>query len=201
MFKRNLRNKLSSLALIFLSLVLFSSCGASGSMGNAYNMTKCDYEYRDMADITLAGMNFTNGVSPFYVPKVLAILSGKASSIPLDMTFNIDVTNNNASVASLVGIQYSLSIDGVEFTTGKTNQPLVVNPHSSAILPLTVGVDLATLLSGDSKDAVENIVKNFLGVNSQKSNVKLLIKPTFKVGKYPVSSPVYIPISFSFGGK
>jgi hypothetical protein len=62
--------------------------------------------------------------------------------------------------------------------------------------------DVATLLKGDTQNAVLNAVKNLIGMGSgEASNVSLNIRPSFDVAGYKVTSPVYIPISFNFGGK
>jgi hypothetical protein len=55
-------------------------------------------------------------------------------------------------------------------------------------------------MKSNSKDAVIDIAKNFIGIGNKKSNVKVQLKPTFMIGNVPVTSPVYIPVSFSFGG-
>lgn len=200
MTKNTVLNK-SMFSVFIISLIFLSGCGSVGEgINSAYNMTQCEYKYKDVSNITLSGMNLSNGISPLYIPKILSAISGVSSSVPLDFTLNIDVTNTNGSPAAFIGLQYILSIDDVQFTTGKINQPFTVNGNSSKMMPITIGLDLATLLKGDTKDAVQNIVKNFIGVNSQQSNVKLQIKPTFMIANHPVTSPMYIPISFSFGG-
>ncbi len=189
--------------VVFLSAIalIFSSCSSNSGLSSAYNIARCDYEYHSISDLTLSGINLSNGISPLQVPKILSLLSGTSTSIPLDFTLNLDITNPNTTTAALNGLSYILDIDDVQFTTGKVNQKLNVQPGSTQQLPLVIGVDLATLLKGQSKTAVENIIKNFIGIGSEKSTVKLQIKPTFNVGNLPVTSPVYIPVSFSFGGK
>jgi hypothetical protein len=56
-------------------------------------------------------------------------------------------------------------------------------------------------MKSHSKSAVENIVKNFIGIGSEPSKVTVQLKPSFRVGEQLFSSPLYIPVSFSFGGK
>lgn len=119
----------------------------------------------------------------------------------MNFTLNLDVKNPNATVAALNGLQYIISIDDVQFTTGQVNQALNIAGGASQTLPLNICVDLATLMSGNSKTAVQNIAKNFIGIGSDKSNVTVQIKPTFMVGGRAITSPMYIPVSFTFGGK
>lgn len=194
--------KVKFLGLIFFVAALISGCGTTGAdLAGAYNITKCEYDYKSISNLSLSGMNLSNGISLTNVPKVISILSGTASSIPLDFTLNLDVKNPNATAAALNGLQYIISIDDVQFTTGQVNQALNIASGATQTLPINIGVDLATLMTSNSKSAVGNIAKNFLGIGDKKSNVSLQIKPTFKLGSQLVASPVYIPINFSFGGK
>jgi LEA14-like dessication related protein len=100
----------------------------------------------------------------------------------------------------LNGLQYVVSINDIRFTTGSVNQALNIAAGQTQTLPLSIGIDLATLMKNNSKDAVLNIAKNLVGIGSQKSNVSIQLKPTFMIGTVPVTSPIYIPVSFSFGG-
>jgi len=194
--------KYKLLLLSFFTLLFYGSCGTVGNdLASAYNITKCEYKYNSISSLNLAGMNLSNGISPLNIPKIISLLNGTASSIPLDFTLNLDVKNPNNTIAAMNGLEYIISIDEIQFTTGKVNQRLNIASGATQSLPLTIGVDLATLMKNNSKSAVENIAKNFLGIGSEKSNVKLQIKPTFMVGSRAVTSPVYIPINFSFGGK
>lgn len=188
------------LGLILLVSVLFTSCGV-GDMTSAYNITQCEYKYKNISNLNISGMNLSNGVSPVYVPKLLSILGGTASSIPMNFTLNLDVKNPNATAAALQGLQYIISVDDVEFTTGQVNHALNIAGGESQTLPLNIGVDLATLMSGNSKTAVQNIAKNFIGIGSEQSNVTVRIKPTFMIAGRAITYPAYIPVSFAFGGK
>jgi len=194
--------KLKLLAFLFSFTFLFSGCGSVGEgLNSAYNITKCEYNYKSISNLSLSGMNLSNGINVTSIPKILGILNGSASSIPLDFTLNLDVKNPNTTAAALNGLQYIISIDDVQFTTGRVNQSLNIAGGASQTLPLNIGVDLATLMQNNSKTAVTNIAKNFLGIGNEKSNVSLQIRPTFMIGNQPITSPVYIPINFAFGGK
>lgn len=187
--------------LFLLVAFTFSGCGITNELTGAYNMTQCKYDYKSISNLNVSGMNLSNGISALNIPKITSILSGSASSIPLNFTLNLDVKNPNQTEALLHGLQYVVSIDDIQFTTGMLNQSLNIGAGATQTLPLTIGVDIATLMKNNSKDAVTNIVKNFIGMGGSKSNVTVQLKPTFMVGTMPITSPVYIPVSFSFGGK
>lgn len=192
--------KIRMLLVCAVSFFTFVSCDVAQQAQSAYNMVNCNYEYKSISGLSFAGMNLSNGLSLTNALQAASLLSGNSSSLPVQLTLNLDVTNPNKSVAALSGMQYVLSIDDVEFTTGSLSQSLNINAGKTETLPLSIGFDLASLLGGESKDAVTNIAKNFLGIGDAKSNVTLQVRPSFNVNGYTVTSPVYIPISFSFGG-
>lgn len=193
-----MKKKVFALLLVVTSIVGCSS--VKDSLSSTYNLMSCEYDYKSISGLSVSGVDLSNGLSLTAIPKITSILSGSATSIPLNFTLNLDVKNPNQSAAMLNGLQYIISIDDVEFTTGSVNQSLNIAAGQTQTLPLSIGVDIASLMKSNSKSAVTNIVKNFVGIGSEKSNVKLQLKPTFMVGSIPVTSPVYIPVNFSFGG-
>jgi hypothetical protein len=46
-------------------------------------------------------------------------------------------------------------------------------------------------------DAVKNLAFNFAGIGDTPSKVTVRLKPVFMIGNQPVSSPDYIPVSFT----
>lgn len=186
---------------LFVIVVTLAGCSnLQQGLSGTYNMINCEYSYKSISGMSVSGMNLSNGLSITSIPKVTSILTGSATSIPLNFTLNLNIKNPNQSAAMLNGLQYVVSIDDIRFTTGAVNQALNIAAGQTQTLPLSIGVDLATLMKNNSKDAVLNIAKNLVGIGSQKSNVSVQLKPTFMIGTVPVTSPIYIPVSFSFGG-
>lgn len=188
------------LALLIVAVTLAGCDSVQKGLQSTYNLVNCEYSYKSITGLSISGINASNGLSLTSIPKITSILSGTATSIPLDFTLNLNVKNPNQSSALLNGLQYIISIDGIQFTTGSVNHSLNIPAGQAQTLPLTIGVDLASLMKSESKDAVVDIAKNFVGIGSKKSNVSLQIKPTFLIGNTSIPSPVYIPINFSFGG-
>lgn len=195
-----MKKRILALVLIIITLI---SCDVSKELAGAYNMINCNYSYKSISGLTVSGMNLSNSnsLSVTNIAKITSILSGTASSIPLNFTLNLNVNNPNASAAMLHGLQYIVSIDNIQFTSGTVSQSLNIASGQTQTLPLTIGVDLATLMKNNSKDAVVDIAKNFIGIGSKSSNVTVQLKPTFLIGNTPITSPSYIPVSFNFGGK
>lgn len=188
------------LALLAIVITFISCDVAKQQVAGLYNMVNCKYSYNSISGLSIAGINASNGLSLTSIPKVTSILTGTATSIPLNFTLNLDVNNPNQGAALLSGMDYIISIDDIQFTTGSMDQSLSIGAGQTQVLPLTIGLDLASLMKDNSKSAITEIAKNFLGIGSQKSNVSVQLRPTFKIGESKIASPVYIPVSFSFGG-
>ena len=183
-------------------MLMFSGCGAlQSALSGAYNLANCDYKYQSISNLTVMDINLANGLSPLMAPALLTIHNGNASSIPLNFTLNLDVKNPNAGAAAFQTMGYIISIDDIRFTTGSLNQAFHVDAGQSKTLPMNIGFDVAELITNNSRTAVVNVLKNFLGLSDQASSVTVQLKPSFKVGEQLFTSPVYIPVSFTFGGK
>lgn len=190
------------LIAILLFAITFISCDVAKQQASGmYNLVNCQYSFNSISGLSISGMNASNGLSLTSIPKVTAILSGTATSIPLDFTLNLDVKNPNSSAALLNGMDYSIKIDNIEFTRGSVNQAFNIPGGQTQVLPISIGCDLATLMKQNSKSAVTEIAKNIIGIGSKESNVSVELRPTFKVGDSKITSPFPIPVSFSFGGK
>ncbi|MFT4072445.1 MAG: hypothetical protein QM654_11080 [Dysgonamonadaceae bacterium] len=182
-------------------IILTSSCNVAQQAVGAYNMTKCEYSYNSIDNLTVSGVNLSQSLSPASILKLTALLTGNPSTLPLNMTLNINIKNPNTTAALLNGLSYIVSIDDIQFTTGQLDHSLNIASGASSVLPVKIGVDMATLMKNNSKDAIVNIAKNLAGISGNKSKVTLQLKPTFLIGSMPVTSPTYYPVSFSFGGK
>ncbi len=190
----------------FITLILFlSGCGTTvgNDLAGAYNMTQCKYAYNSISDLSVSGVNLTSKASltPLNLVKLTNVLTGNATSIPVNFTVHMDVTNPNQSAAMLSRLQYEISIDEIHFTNGTLDQAVNIAPGGTQTLPLTIGVDVATLMQNNSQTALLNIVKNIAGISGEKSTVSVSLRPTFNIAGQLVTSPIAIPVSFSFGGK
>ncbi len=169
-------------------------------------MVNCKYDFRSLTGVSVAGINVSQGLSLLDAPKILNLLSGNAATIPVGCTVNLDVANPNATDAILNGMDYTLAIDGIDFTSGSVSQQLAISPGATGTLPLAMTFDIATLLKGESRDAVVGVVRNLAGLSGlgavssdEPSKVTLGIRPSFNVAGRTVTSPVMIPVSFSLG--
>ncbi len=192
---------LKKFAAALLCALAVMSCDVVKQASQTYNMVNCKYAYNSIAGLSVGGVNVSKGLSLVGAAQLTTLLAGNTSSIPVNMTLNLDVTNPNISEAMLNGMQYILAVDGVEFTSGSLSQNFSVQAGATNTLPLAIGFDATKLMTGSTKDAASRAIKNFIGIGSEKSSVSLKIRPSFIINNQTVASPVYIPVEFSFGGK
>ncbi len=193
------------LFLLIALIMGLSGCGTTvqNDLLGAYNMTQCKYAYNSLSNISVSGVQLTSGntLSALNLAKLTTVLASNPSSIPLNFTVNMDVTNPNTSAALLNKLQYEVNIDDIHFTNGTLDKVVNIAGGATQTIPLTVGIDVATLMQNNSQTALLNIVKNIAGISGEKSTVSLSLRPTFNIAGQLVTSPVAIPVSFSFGGK
>ena len=193
--------KIITSILFFLMLILSGCSALQSGLSNAYNLANCVYKYHSVSDIIVSEINVSKGLSPLMIPKIISILSGSASSIPMNLTLNLDVNNPNSGTAAFQALSYIVSIDDIPFTTGNFRQPFSVGAGETKMLPMTIGFDIAELMKKNSRPAIENIAKNILGIGNASSKVTVQLKPSFKVGDQTFTSPLYTPLTFNIGGK
>lgn len=185
----------------FISLVALGSCGAN-QMSQAYNLTKCDYSYHSIADVTLSGTNLSRSLSPIALLQLTSLLSGDIpQTLPLQMTLKINVKNPQVTPAQMQGLAYSIAVDDIDLTQGAINQAFSVAAGETQILPIELSVDLATLIRKNSQESILNIARNIAGISSQRSKITLQLRPTFSIAGTSVTSPIAYPVSFYVGGK
>lgn len=190
--------------LIILLIFSLSSCDVLNQIGGAIQLSQCEYTYNSVADIQLAGINLGNGstISLSNFASISSILTGgNLQTIPFSMTLNMDVKNPNQAAAFLNALEYAIEINEMEFTTGKMDVPLRVEPGQTAVLPLSIGVDLKNLINRYSRDRVAREMSGFLGLSSDETKVTVKLWPKLMVGNRPVKVPAPIPVVFNFGGK
>lgn len=193
-------------AIIFTSiLLLLSGCDVFKQIGGAYQLSQCEYTYRSIGDIQIAGINIGDAsrLSVSNLASISTILAGGSNmqSIPLTLTLNMNIKNPNKAVAFLNSLDYAVSINDLEFTNGKIDIPLKINPGEEQVLPIHMSVDLKQLMNRYSQEKVSEVLNSFFGVSSEQTKVKVDLWPKVHVGKTPIKSPAAIPVIFTFGGK
>ena len=193
-------------AIIILSTILLMySCDVVKQIGGAYNFTQCKYDYNSIDNVELAGINLgkAKSVSVLQIASLTTILSGGAlQSIPFSMVLNLDVENpNEKGTAILNGMDYMIELNDMEFTNGQIDTPVRIEPGESAVVPLSIGVDLINLINIYSKDRVATEMSRFLSISPGQTKVTVKLWPKVIIGNKAIKSPTHIPVTFLVGKK
>jgi len=190
--------------ILLVAVILLNGCGILDQVGGAYNLSQCEFNYNSLENIQLAGIDIGNG-STLSVAKMAAISTilsglGNIQTIPLNMTLKMNIKNPNATAAFLNALDYAVEINDLEFTTGKMDIPIRIEPGQTNVLPINIGVDIKSLMNRYSQDRVQGVMNSFLGISSDKTEVTVKLWPKVMVGNTAVKSPAAIPVIFTFGG-
>lgn len=186
----------------FSIIFILSGCDIVSQLGGAYNLSQCKYDYNSINNIQLAGTNLSKGsLSIVDIANISTILTGNRQSIPLTMTLNLDVKNPNDVAAYLNGLEYLIEMNDMEFTNGKLDVPLRIEPGETSLLPLTIGLDIKNLINRYSQERVSSEMGKFLGISPGQTKITVKLWPKILIGNTPIKSPTYIPVTFLYGGK
>jgi LEA14-like dessication related protein len=179
--------------VLLLGLVLMS--GSCEDIKGTFNMSKCKYDYESITGVRLGGVEVKNTAAVTVAVGMSFLLGGE---LPLDFLLNLKVTNSYTQAASLNGGSYILQVDDIEMTRGKLPNSFEVGAGQTNTLSIAMNFDLKQFFS--ELKAVSNLVLNFAGMGEgTPSQVKVLLRPTFRVAGITFDSPTDIPISFTVG--
>ncbi len=190
-------------AIIFSTLLFLQGCNIIQQVGGAYNLLQCKFDYNSIDNIEIAGVNLgkSKSLSIANIATLSTILGGgNMQNIPFSMTLNLDVQNPNEKVAYLNGLDYEIELNNMEFANGKLDVPLRIEPGETAVLPLSIGLDLKSLINRYSRERVSAEMSRFLGISPGETKVSVKLWPKVLIGDVPIKSPTHIPVTFVFGG-
>ena len=174
--------------------------GGCSALQQAIALKDCKYSYNSVTDVTFMGMERQELGTFGGAAKMAKGLLGKEAA-PLGFTIHLNVDNPNQVTASVDSLYYIVSLDSVEVAEGSMPENFRVEPGERADLPLPLVVDVRNIMQSDKRSVMTKAIKNMVGIGSEPVNVLVRIKPTIHVGKAPLTSPVFIPVSFEYTGK
>ncbi|MCQ2227353.1 MAG: LEA type 2 family protein [Bacteroidales bacterium] len=175
--------------------MMVAICGC-GSVRRATAMKDCNYKFKSIGNISFMGKGQSAAMG------ILGVLTGFVpEEMPLDFTLYLNVENPNDSRAAVESLEYSVDVDGVEFAKGKTDTDFSVDGNSTAVLALPISTDIRRIMNTEHRKAMANVVRNMIGVKADNvSSVRVKIKPSVRIKRSTIKSPVFIPITFEYGG-
>ena len=181
------------------------SCDVVKQIGGAYNLLQCKYDYNSIDNVQIAGINLgkAKSLSIVDIASLTSILTGDVlQNIPFSMVLNLDVENPNEKTAAFLnGMDYTIEVNDMEFTTGKLDVPVRIEPGKSSVVPLSIGLDLKSLMNRYSKSKVSSEMSRFLGISPGQTKVTVKLWPKVLIGDVPITSPAHIPVTFLVGKK
>lgn len=181
------------------------SCDVVKQIGGAYKLSQCKYDFNSIDNIELAGINLDKAKSISILDiatLTTALAGGSLQSIPFSMMLNLDVANpNEKGAAYLNGMDYMIELNDMEFTSGKLDTPVRIEPGKSSVVPLSIKLDLKNLMNKYSKGKVSTEMSRFLGISPGETKITVKLWPKVLIGDVPIKSPTHIPVTFRFGGE
>lgn len=186
--------KTNRLIILFAIIVLLAGCKGASQL---LNFVKCDFDFKNVTDVKVADINFSQkrSYSDFSVLDAAKLLKAFANKkFDLNLTVNVKSHNHNAKKASIGGFDYILWIDNVRVLDGTMNQKFEIEPNQTIVMPMNFTIDLLELLKGESRDKVLNFACGLATDNADASRVKVSLKPYFYNGTSVSKFPTYITI-------
>ncbi len=185
-------------------MVPFTGCNIARQAQQASNLANCDFRIRSVEKVNLAGveLQYIRSVSDLQLSDVALILAGFTSPVfPLSLQLNLEGRNPNTTAAGLNRLEWILFIDDIQMTSGILDQPVTIPALSTSAIPVQVGLDLKTVLSGKSSTAMLNFCMNLAGVGNMPTRFKIKLKPTLIIAGTAITYPGYITIKTDYAAK
>lgn len=190
--------KIKHLILIVLVVLGLSSCVVLQQMAQVANFANCDFKFASVTDVQMLGININKNMtrSDLTIGQVLLLTNSLMNrTLPVSFNVNLDVTNPNNSPASMVKMDYILSLNTREVLNTSSNNSISVPANGSNIVSIPVSIDLFQVFTGETADAVANLAFKLAGANSDPVNVEVKVKPYITVGDQQLAYHDYITLN------
>ncbi|HHL57424.1 MAG TPA: hypothetical protein ENJ14_00585 [Bacteroidetes bacterium] len=183
---------------LFVSLFWLTSCDVLEQASDVVQFAQCDFS------IDRVGMDEAGGVSLSKIQNLgdinpLDIISltqqVRMGNLPVTMDVAIKATNNQSLKAGISGLDWELYMKDTKYGGGKLNQAVEVLPGQSTTFPVSVSFNLLKLVTTNNLQQVMDLVLHMNDREKLKQlDIKLQLKPYYKVGSSVQEYPGYITI-------
>lgn len=165
-------------------------------------LAQCEFSSENISNLRLANINLQDKndiseINPLDIASLLTSISQK--TLPLQLIYNIRISNPNDKLAALNYLEWIAEIDKVEIAKGIVEKRYEIPAGESIVMPLQISSDLYKIFS--QKEGRELIGK-VIGIkddNQQPKNLTLRVKPSISVGKGYIKYPGYIVVRTKIG--
>ena len=126
--------------------------------------------------------------------------SAVRGDMPLAFTLHVDATNpeSNATAARLVQLDWTLFVDDTETVSGIYNDDRLIEPGTTADIPVSIELDLIDFFGSNVPDLVD-LGLNLAGAGGSPARLTLQAQPTVNTAIGPITYPGTISISYTVG--
>jgi len=184
---------------IFVIVFLFLSSCQAIQQGKMF--AKCDFRLQSLQSLQVASINIQdiNSITQLNMMDAAKLVGAFAQKeLPLTLTANLEIKNPNLMTAALNRMDWIMLVDGKEVLTGTSNQRVEVAPEGTALMPLSVSMDLKKVFEGKGQDEIFGFGWDLSKEKEKSTRFKFKVKPYFSFAGAMIAYPGYIDITDKF---
>jgi hypothetical protein len=190
---------MKKIPVYILFFLILSGCSALSEL-SAFK--SCEFRLYSFQDPAVCGIDISERTSWSDFSFMDAQLVGAnllRSTLPFDITVNVEARNPGTSTAAINSIEWVAYIDELKLAGGVLDRRVEVPPSGGlAIIPLKVHADMFDYLKGDNPQTMMNFTMNLLGAGDQPSQITMKIKPSVLVAGQSIPYPGFFTITQEF---
>ena len=191
-------SKLKRIILILLVMMGLSSCDILEQMVQMSNFANCDFKFASVSDVKMLGITLNKDMKREDLTIAQALLLTQAllnKSLPVSFNVNLDVTNPNSTPASMVKMDYLVTLNDKQVINTTMNNLINVPANGSNIITIPITTDLFQLFTNETGAAIANMAFKLTGASSDPVNVGIKLKPYINVGTQQLAYPDFITLN------
>jgi hypothetical protein len=172
-------------------LMATASCSLLSTRSNASAKLEPQIRMRQVHEAQLGGVDVFSLCEPSEVslPWRNQLIAGYVNKeLPLRMRVQLNAYNPSEVPTSIVGIDYTVIVDGKPLGNGRQLLPLDLPARDSVRLPLTFELNTYNYLGDDAMPALRNFAIGF--GDARRKRVALQVRPLLRMPKCRLSTPI-----------
>ena len=186
-------------ALLVLCVTLgLVSCDVLNQVAQMANFANCKFNFNSVDQIQMLGINLKKGMTyaDLTIPQMASLTNAIINrQLPVTFNVNVGVSNPNSIAASMAKMDYIISLNGKEVVSTTLNKSFSVPANGNSVISIPITTDLFQLFSGESGDAIRNLVFKLAGASSDPVNVGLKVKPYISINGQQLAYPDYLTMN------
>lgn len=189
--------------ILFSVVLMLGSCTILEQAAQMERLAKCQFDLINTSNLTIAGVNMEDKHSweDFSFQDALNLtMALNRDEIPASIRVHLEARNPNSSVAGMNRLDWQLLINNELMTSGVFEESVRIPPNGGTTeIPMDLNFDLRQLFSGESKNALMNLISDLSGGSGNSSEVAMKLSPSIKVGERMIQYPGDITVRHNIG--